>query len=166
MLVRCTARLLDQLDNKGRPYADDPHRADDWYANLLWSDRRKCLLIVHAGTLFPVFLADIRKSDLRHIGRLVADAIAVALADEGLSAMSLGELDPRDVCIARTASRQVLGHMNDMAFMCEHSARMAGGLDRLDVAELNHLLRRGLHRRDGSYVMPLDLVERGGTTAS
>ncbi len=158
MLVRCTARLLDQFENKGRPYADDPPAADDWYANLLWIDRCKCLLVVHAGTLFPVFVADIRKSDLRHFGHLAAGAVAEALADEGLPAVALGGLDPRRVRVAKTASRQALGHMTDMAFYCDHSAGLAGGLDRLDLAELNHQLRRGLHRRDGAYVTPLDLV--------
>ncbi len=160
MLVRCTARLLVQLDNKGCPYAEDAPTAGDWYANLLWIDRRKCLIVVHAGTLFPVFLADVRKTDLRRLGHLVTGAIAEALADEGLSATCLGDLDPRSVHVAKTASRHVLGHMNDMALSCDHSAVVAGGLGQLDVADLNRWLRRGLHRQDGAYVVPLELVRR------
>jgi hypothetical protein len=38
---------------------------DDWYANLLWVERQKCLLFTHAGTLFSVFVAGVRKADLR-----------------------------------------------------------------------------------------------------
>ena len=34
-----------------------PASEDDWYVNLLWIDRRKCLLSMHTGTLFPVFVA-------------------------------------------------------------------------------------------------------------
>jgi hypothetical protein len=40
----------------------------DWYANLLWLDGRKCLLLAHAGTLFSVFVPDIRKAELVPIG--------------------------------------------------------------------------------------------------
>jgi hypothetical protein len=29
--------------------APDP---EDWYANLLWFERRKCLLLTHSATLF------------------------------------------------------------------------------------------------------------------
>jgi hypothetical protein len=58
------------------------HRAtDDWYVNLLRLDRRKCLLIVRAGTLFPVFVADVRISDLRPIGRRIVDLLKLALLE-------------------------------------------------------------------------------------
>ncbi|MCA1699222.1 MAG: hypothetical protein LC790_10115, partial [Actinobacteria bacterium] len=50
---------------------DAPTSSDDWYANLLWLDRRKCLLIVHAGTLFALFVADIRVRDLRPFKRRI-----------------------------------------------------------------------------------------------
>src|SRR3972149_2635576 len=41
---------------------------DEWYLNLLWIERGKCLLLTHAGTLFRVFVADVRKADLLPIG--------------------------------------------------------------------------------------------------
>ena len=34
--------------------------AEDWYANLVWLDRRKCLLLTPAGTLFSMFEAGVR----------------------------------------------------------------------------------------------------------
>ncbi len=42
----------------------------DWYANLLWFDRRKCLLLTHVGTLFTIFEVDVSASDLRSTGLL------------------------------------------------------------------------------------------------
>jgi len=73
---------------------DEPAGEDDWYANLLWIERRKCLLLTHAGTLFPVFVADVRKRDVTDLGVLVADRVAAALADERLPSDLLGPLDP------------------------------------------------------------------------
>ncbi len=60
MIVRCTARLLKLL--APGELADVPPAPDDWYANLIWIDRRKCLLVVHADTLFPIFVANVRKA--------------------------------------------------------------------------------------------------------
>lgn len=118
MIVRCTARLLKlltPLEVSGVPPAPD-----DWYANLIWIDRRKCLLVVHADTLFPVFAADVRKPQLANFGQYVAGTVANALADEGLAADCLDPLDPSKVRVVRTASRSVLGVMNDMASIPTH----------------------------------------------
>ena len=41
----------------------EPHE-DDCYADLLWPDRRKCLLLTHAVTLFSVFEPDEAKASL------------------------------------------------------------------------------------------------------
>ena len=64
--------------------ADVPATDDDWYANLLWFDRRKCLLLTHAGTLFPSFIADVLAADLRAPGELLERNARTALYDERL----------------------------------------------------------------------------------
>lgn len=157
MLLRCTARLLDLLGKRELVLADDPPSDDDWYANLLWLDRRKCLLLTHAGTLFPVFIADVRKRDLQPPGPLLTAQIQAALADERLPTGLLRALDPEGVRIARTADRSILGFMNDSALACRYSIERAGGLEHIDLDDLNRFLRRQLHNRDG-YRQPLDLV--------
>ena len=88
---------------------------DDWYMNLLWLDRRKCLLLVHAETLFPVFTADVRAADVGPVGPLVVVSIAAELYAEGLPWDALGPLDGGTLRVAKTASRSVLGFMNKMA---------------------------------------------------
>jgi hypothetical protein len=40
-----------------------PPDDEDWYANLLWLDRRRCLLPAHAGTLFCVLASDVRAAE-------------------------------------------------------------------------------------------------------
>jgi hypothetical protein len=39
--------------------------AEDWYANLLWFDHRKCLLMTHSATLFTIFEPNVSASGLR-----------------------------------------------------------------------------------------------------
>ena len=157
MLLRCTARLLSVLDKSDLVLVDDPPGDDDWYANLLWLDRRKCVLLTHAGTLFPVFIADVHKRDLQPPGPLLAARIEAALVDERFPTDVLGPLDPERVQIAPTASRSILGFMNDSALVCRSSIELAGGLEHIELAGVNRLLRRQLHNRDG-YRQPLDLV--------
>lgn len=78
VVVRCTARLLKLLAPV--ELADAQPAPDDWYANLIWIDRRKTLLVVHADTLFSVFVADVRKPQLSKLDYL-AGTVATALAD-------------------------------------------------------------------------------------
>ncbi len=158
MILRCTKKLFGFLGERDLVLVEEPASEDDWYANLLWSDRRKCLLIVHAGTLFSIFVADVRAADLRPVGRRIVGLVEGALLEEGLPVDALGSLDPDDVRLAKTASRHVLGVMNEMALRCRWQIDQAGGLPNIKTAELNHQLRRGLHTKGGEYRVPLELV--------
>jgi hypothetical protein len=86
MIVRCTKKLLDLIEARPRDLASARASDNDWCANLLWLDRRKCLLLAHAGTLFSVLVPDVRKADLVQIGRLVVGSIDRALDAENLYA--------------------------------------------------------------------------------
>jgi hypothetical protein len=152
MILRCTAKLLKLLGaSPASPPDVDPET--EWYANLLWFARRKCLLVTHAPTLFSVFVPDVRKPQLTPIGPFVLDAIRYSLMLEDLPPETFGRLDGDDVQVAKTASRSVLGSMNEMAFQIEHA------LDRSDwdFDEINRWLRRTIF---GSiaYRQPLDLA--------
>lgn len=157
MVVRCTARLLKLLTTN--ELAELPPATNDWYANLIWIDRRKCLLVVHRDSLFAVFVADVRKPQLSDFGDYVAGAVTTAMAEEGLAADCLGPLDPAQVHVARTASRSILGVMNDMASMSRHIAEQGGGIVSLDVEGLNAFLRRTPYKREG-YFRPIDAARQ------
>jgi hypothetical protein len=157
VVVRCTTKLLDLLGRAVAP-TEQPPGDDDWYANLLWIDRRKCLLLVHADTLFSVFRADVRAGDLRPLGPFVVRAVEEELQSEGFPLDVLGPLDRHDVQIGKTASRSVLGSMNDMAIHLRYQIDYEGGLDVCDIRSLNRRQRRTLHTRRGVYAEPLDLV--------
>jgi hypothetical protein len=134
--------------------APDP---EDWYANLLWFDRRKCLLITHSATLFSVLEADVRTADLRAAGQLVTTLIGRELRSEGLPSTTFAGVEPDQVILARTADRSVLGCMNDMAFLCENAISKSGGLSRTDLAALNRSLRRHINSAR-SYQRPIELT--------
>lgn len=157
MIVRCTKRLLDLLGGPRLATAQAEPGEDDWYANLLWVDGKKCLLLTHAGTLFSVFVAEVRKADLLPFGSFVVEVVAAELRAERLPADALGALDPAAVELATTASRRVLGLMNDIAIHCRYAVAAEGGLRHTDVRALNHSLRRTLNNH-GGYAYPIDRV--------
>jgi hypothetical protein len=157
VVLRCTQRLLDLLGGRAVTLTELPPADDDWYANLLWLDRQKCLLLSHAGTLFSVFLAGVRKADLQPIGPYVVKAVEAELRSESLPPDTLGELDPDAFRLAKTASRSTLGFMNEMAVHLRYQVADAGGLSHCDISTLNHHLRRTLHNR-GGYTYPIELV--------
>ena len=112
VVLRCTAKMLALLGARQKDLVRVESSARDWYANLLWLDGRKCLLLAHAGTLLSVFVPDIRKADLAPIGPAVVALIHGELEAESLSLDRLGVLDSSSVALAKTESRMVLGYMN------------------------------------------------------
>jgi hypothetical protein len=159
MVVRCTKKMLDLLGGRSITLSKLPPTEDDWYLNLLWIDRQKCILLTHAGTLFSVFRAGVRSADLRPLGVYLVAAIEIELRAESLPTDTFSELEPESVRLAKTASRSTLGFMNEMAFELRYLIADAGGLGRCDIDALNHGLRRTLRNR-GEYVRPIELVAR------
>lgn len=165
MILRCTAKALALLGV--RDLSDVDRSDDDWYVSLLWFDRRKCLLLAHVGTLFPVFVPDVRKADLTPLDLWLGNVVRRELHAEGLPGHVLGDFSP-PVVIAKTASRQMLGFMNEMARFAEYTIADAGGLARCHIEELNREQRRMLHSRGGDYVRPIELArlrQRGSSNS-
>ena len=158
MILRCTTKLLALLGVRPTRLPDVPPSEDDWYLNLLWIGRQKCLLLTHAGTLFPIFVADVRKAEITPIGPYVTQIVEEHLRSEGLPTDTFGRLDPDDIKLARTASRSVLGVMNDTALHARYRIEAMDGIERTDTFFLNRFLRRALHNHAGNYATPLDLV--------
>jgi hypothetical protein len=154
-MLRCTGKVLALL-RVSEPAIGQPSQ-QDWYAHLIWIDRRKCLLVTHAGTLYSVFMPNVTAAGLRPIGPPVVSAIQAALHAEHLPMDALGELDPGQVTVAKTADRRILGTINDLAFTTEHLIATTGGLARCDIDALHHSLHRTINSITG-YIPPIDLV--------
>jgi Domain of unknown function (DUF6933) len=169
VILRCTKKLLAIIGPKLVAEPAPAPDTEDWYANLLWSDRRKCLLLTHSATLFSIFEADVSASDLRATHHLVGRLIERELRYEGLPSNTFAELEPEKVILAKTADRSVLGCMNDMAFLCQETITRSGGLWRTDLVALNRALRRNINSTR-QYQRPIELTvgrlraERQGET--
>ena len=157
MILRCTRKLLTVIGPKLVAEPAPAPDAEDWYANLLWFDRRKCLLMTHSATLFTIFEPNVNAPELRATDHLVTRLIGRELLSEGLPLDAFSDLEPENVVLARTADRSVLGCMNDMAFLCEIAIAESGGLRYTDLAALNQSLRRNINSARG-YRPPIELA--------
>lgn len=155
MIVRATKKLRTLLRDTVPPDAD---RIDDeWYANVITVRRERWLILMHAPSLFPVAIRNVRAADLRAFHKLACGAIAETAAREDLPLTRFGNLDPASVRVAPTADRRTVGFLTQSTLELEHAIFHGGGPDAVDVAELNAWLARSLRNRDG-YIRPIDLA--------
>ena len=162
--VRGTKKFLDRV---GRPIADPPSSTTvlgDWYANVLFW-RPQVALFVNVTSFFPVLMP------------LAPSASVVARFPMAMAAV-LGVIgvDPRfveaevtgmgSVMLAKTASRQVLGVMNEFAFMAEHTIS-TGRSDPTDLLGLSVWLANtivGPISKEDGYT-PIGVLQRVVATA-
>ena len=86
----------------------------------VYIDGKKCILLVHDGTLFSSLTLNVGVGLLRPIAGYVYSQIVQALESEGFPPDALGDVDYRQIRLARTRSRSLLGSMNDMVIMARH----------------------------------------------
>jgi hypothetical protein len=152
VILRCTKKLFDVIRPKSLEPPVIPLSNDDWYADLLWYDKCKCLLLTHRETLFTAFEPDLNLAQLRGTHRLVNLMIRRELTSAGLPADTFALEEPSDdewdehlaLTKTRRDDRDVLFRMKNMAAVCDQAVMGAGGLLWIDLPELNRQLRQNV----------------------
>lgn len=143
-IIRCTAKLLNELGDKLTNVPDQPPSLCDWHANLLWLDRKKYVLFTNDLTLYSLLARRIktpRSADFLEMFRL---GLFKSLMNEGLVEAQVQHMlrEHSRVTITKTNSRSVLGSMNDLAFQAKSIIHMSGGLADADLSEITRQLNR------------------------
>lgn len=117
---------------------------EGWHANLLRFERRKCVLFTHDTTLYAVFVPGLKRPEFEHLDEVFGQRLFKALLwdkfPQELIEMMLDAC--RTVRFTRSNNRSVLGSMNEMRFHVEVDVEDAGGLERVDLADLHQRLNR------------------------
>jgi hypothetical protein len=156
--LACTQKLRKLVGEAAAPIeVSRLETSIEFYANLLWLDGRKCLLVTEAQTLFCFLVPDVRKRDLTPIGSFFVPRLEFELVTEGLPRDLFGSLDSERIRVAPTRDRAVVGALVEFGRMCKYRVEDAGGLEHADISLLNHKLRRTpMARRQRSYTFPID----------
>ena len=163
--LRCTRKLLSAIGCSQAAEAVEAKPVPtlgDWYANLLVISRKRVLLFTNEPTLYSFAVAGVRKAALPSLTRMFLEHLARNLADDHLPADVIQRLtgEYRNLEIAGTANRSVVGSMNDLANLLEHHVRDAGGVAGCDVRAINRQLNRTPHKPLGWKFAAEALQER------
>ena len=122
LVLRCTQTLLKRV---GPPIADPPASTTalgDWYAQPLAVGHQRYVLLVSERSRLPVLLP---ARDVKHLAAHFPAALSRVLAGlevpEDIIARELAEAG--EIVIARTASRSLLGTLNDFSHMLRWQLR-------------------------------------------
>ena len=136
--IRCTQTLLKRL-NASLDATEESEATTvlgDWYANTLNVGRRRLLLCSSERSLLTVIIPT---APLSSFPERLEQAVARLLTGLPIAAPAI-ERESRDMRwhrFGRTRSRQILGSMNDFAFLAEHYIRDDGpDVDLESVAQM------------------------------
>ena len=141
MIVRCTRKLLREMSIRDEDL-DSGHATglfEDWHANLVRIDRRKCLLLTDSRTLFVFLVPGILHRDLLAFGDLLSAHCSETLRSHGIAPKNVPALASGEpVRFAKTNDRRVIGSMNDYAFQFKVHIEHEGGIEHCNISSLNH----------------------------
>lgn len=143
-VIRCTRRLLSELQVKSGDDSGQSTGFSGWHANLLRIDRRKCVLFTNDKTLYTFLVTGMKKPEFENILEVFRLNLFKNIAKEKLpqSQVELVFNEHRELMITRTNSRSVLGSMNDLAYQAKYLIYDMGGLSNIDHHVLNYELNR------------------------
>ena len=144
-LIQCTQKLLKEL--KREPYQEKtmPSQLGDWHANLLYLERKKCVLFTQNETLYSFFVPGLKKNDFEHFEECFRQGLFRCLINEEFEQSQIEQIlsGYAEIKIAKTSNRSVLGSMNDLVFQLKYRINASGGLNHLNldltIQELNRV---------------------------
>ena len=143
-ILRCTIKLLTELKTKPLEGAISSNEVGSWHANLLRIDRKKCILFTNDVTLYSFFVPGLKKPQFENVREVFGQNLFKNLLWENFPQNQIETVldEHREIIIAKTNNRSVLGSMNDLAFQLKYRIGAMGGLVNIDLTELNHELNR------------------------
>ena len=161
-LIRCTKKLQKEMGLK----KDDvqtgkaiPSYLGSWHANLLFIDRKKCVLFANDKTLFNFIVLGVRKAELRKLDVLFKQYLQTVLAEEDM-AESIRQrilLEYTEIAYANTNNRKDLGSMNDLARSYKYSILESGGIHNPTIPSLIKQFNR-MPMGMIDYQYPIDML--------
>ena len=151
----CTQKLRDRLKSDVSPPVLVQHWLCSWYATSLpW--RPQMVLLVNEQTLLPVLMPLAPAATLMH--RIPGEVLRVLQALDLSTVQIEAELDSwRGAVVCKTASRSLVGTMNEFCFLAEGYRDMKGMLDPLS---LSLTLAKVPCGGKAGYRYPVDLVKK------
>ena len=121
IVLRCTGKVLKELGIKksGLSFISESQEPlKEWYVNLFYIDRKKCLIFTEAQSLFTFIVFGLYRKEIKTIEKVFRKGLSKILYYHNFNAKQINHILKTcdDFCFSTTISRKVLGSMNDMVF--------------------------------------------------
>jgi hypothetical protein len=146
-IIHCTQKLLKELAVplvNPAVYPESTEGLGNWYANLFRIERRKCVLFTNEKTFYSFVVLKVLKKDLNNIKEVFLNHLVSNFRFEEFPPEMVNREEYRDIGFAKTASRSILGSMNELRFQFEYDIYREGGIDNINQLEANHQLNRNI----------------------
>jgi hypothetical protein len=146
-IIHCTRKLLKELDVplvESDKITQPTEGLGNWYANLIRIDRKKCLLFTNERTLYTFLIPKVLKANLKNIEQEFLINLSYNLQYEGFGLDVINRVmqEYQEMGFAKTASKKVLGSMNQLAFEYEVFIEQKEGLGSVKILEMNRDINR------------------------
>ena len=146
-LIRCTKKLQKEIGLKKSDLQTSPPSFSflgQWHANLIYINRRKCVLFANDKTLFNFIAPDVSRAQIRELDSLFRSWLIPVLKHDGLGASIINRIvtEYETLSYASSDNRSVLGSLNDLAFHYEHAIMHGGGLHSASLPDIIYELNR------------------------
>jgi hypothetical protein len=162
MILHCTQKLLKELKNAPLRNPDEPNTGlGNWYANLFTIDRRKCVLFTNEKTLYSFLIPKVKKENLKNIVDDFLFNLNLNLQAERLPIEIIGRVmqEYTDIGFAKTASKQVLGSMNEFTFQYKYIImNHYGGIENIRILGVNKEINRTIMGAI-NYLRPIECLQ-------
>jgi hypothetical protein len=143
-VLRCTSKLLAEIDDPVAFSPSNPSSIGDWYGQIFSVNRRKCILFIHEPTLFVCFASGVTKALYRQIAPFFRDVLKSTLQIMQFTAKEaeciLGF--HADLMVGKTINRSTVGSLNNRITDAKCLIAHHGGFDYISpqsvVKSLNH----------------------------
>lgn len=130
----------------------EPSILGSWHVNLIFIDRRKCLLFANDNTLFNFLIPDVPRRQIRELDKLFLGFLQCILSDEGFdhSIKDKIQAEYQELGYAKSNNKSVLGSMIDLALHYKIHIQAEGGIYRCNLPEIIRKMNR----------MPMSAIEQ------
>jgi hypothetical protein len=161
-LIRCTKKLQKEMGLSANSLCTIPPQDSflgTWHANLIYIDRKKCVLFVNDRTLFNFIIPDLLRDQIRSLDGIFKSYLQCVLASEKFPDWFLAkaQVELETIHYGNTNSKRILGSMNDLAFHYKYYILSEGGVHSPAVPAIIQQLNR-IPMGALEYVFPIEAL--------
>jgi len=145
--IRCTQKVIKELRLKEEDLRDIKKATSllgNWYTNLFIVDRRKTLIFMSERTLLSFVIFGIRRDNIKDLPIVFHNGLRQLLVIEGLDNNVISNVtkDCREIELTKTASRSLIGNLNDLMYLYKDFILTGGGLNSCDLDSITKKINR------------------------